>query len=104
MQQQLQSYIDSFILGVLSEPRIASLPEDEQSKLRSQFQDRFDELILDTLLNRLNDDQVKELQGKLTDPTALEEKIAEYSALVPGLAEDLQHRLDREFTFIKSSL
>lgn len=48
--------------------------------------------------------QLDDLKASINNPQKLEEKIEEYSSLIPGLAEDIETRLQKEFDVMKESL
>lgn len=68
------------------------------------MRDHFHSLIIDTLLNRLSLEQLSEVEKIKDSPQALEEKIEEYAASVPNLAQDIEERLTREVEAMKQAL
>ncbi len=104
INKQLDAYVDALIMGVLEAPSITKLPPEEKNKAREIIRDRFNKLIMETLLNRLNEEQIKDLESSLEDVKTLEEKIETYASSIPGLADDLENRLQRESAMLRENL
>lgn len=59
---------------------------------------------MDTLLNRLSPEQLSEIEKIKDQPELLEDKMEEYAASVPNLAQDIEERLTREVEAMKQAL
>lgn len=104
MNDAFTTYIDSFVSGVLNRPGIAELPAEKKDLVAQQIRDRVNELVLETLFTRLGEEELKDIRGAIGKPEALEQKLELYASSVPGLAEDITNRLERESAFLHASL
>lgn len=102
MTDPFLNYIDSSVKEVLDSPGYLALSGDERDKLVKSLSEHFENMILETFMNRLTDNQVKEIRDTLSNHGILEEKFAEYAAQIPGLAGDIEDRLERETEALKS--
>lgn len=102
MTDLFSNYIETSVKGVLDSPGYLTLGGDEREKLTESLKEHFGDMILETFMNRLTDDQAKEVQNNLSNPSILEEKFAEYAAQIPELAQDIEDRLGREAEMLKS--
>ena len=104
MNKKLDLFIDSFVTGVLTDPKLADLSAEEKGSYKQKLHDHFSKLILDTLFNRLSPEQLAEVEKVKNNQVALENKLEEYAASMPELARDIEERLNREFEAMKQSL
>lgn len=102
MADLFSNYIETSVKKVLDSPGYLTLRGDERDKLEKSLSEHFENMILETFMNRLTDNQVKEVQNTLSNPSILEEKFTEYAAQIPGLAQDIEDRLGREAEALKS--
>lgn len=104
MDQKLDAYIESLVLGIMADPGLNILPQQEKDQYAQRLRDHFNKLIMDTLLNRLAPEQLAEIEKLKENPQELENKIEEYAASTPNLAQDIEDRLNREFETMKQAL
>ncbi len=104
MDQKLDAYIESLVLGIMADPGLNVLPQEEKDQYTQKLRDHFHKLILDTLLNRLSPEQQAEI-GKLKEnQEEMENKIEEFAISIPNLAQDIEERLNREVEAMKQAL
>ena len=101
--KKLSAYVEELVQSVLEAPRLKDLDDKSKEKAASTVRDKLDELVLETLSNRLPEEQVEDIRSSV-GKSDLEEKIENYASLIPGLAEDLENRLEREVIFIRNSM
>lgn len=104
MDEKLDAYIESLVLGIMADPELSNLPQQEKEQYKQKLRDHFHSLIIDTLLNRLEPEQLSEIEKIKDQPQVLEEKIEEFAASVPNLARDIEERLAREVEAMKQAL
>lgn len=104
MDEKLDAYIESLIAAVMANPGLTAMAEQEKQQYKQKLRDHFHSLIIDTLLNRLEPEQLSEVEKIKDNPQALEEKIEEFAASVPNLAQDIEERLTREVEAMKQAL
>lgn len=102
MADPFSNYIDSSVKQVLDSPGYLVLSGGERDKLVKTLSEHFENMILETFMNRLTETQVKEVRKALANPGSLEEKFTEYAARIPDLASDIEERLGREIEALKS--
>lgn len=100
-QDFVDEYIESLVTQCLLIPKYANLPADQQQQAKDQLTDRFYNLILDTVVDKLNDDQVAELSALPPQSPEMEAKIEQFSALIPNLMQDMQTALIKEVEVIR---
>ncbi len=96
-QDPTTEYINSLVEQVLNSGQYQELEEQKREEIRGKLQEHFHNIIIDTAVNRMTDDQVEELNNALEQGgEKTETKMTELSAQIPGLAEDIEERLNRE--------
>lgn len=104
MDEKLDAYIESLVLGIMADPELSNLPQQEKDQYAQRLRDHFNKLIMDTLLNRLSPEQLAEIEKLKDNQEEMENKIEEYAASVPNLAKDIEERLNREVEAMKQAL
>lgn len=104
MDEKLDAYIESLVSEIMADPGLNNLPQQEKDQYAQRLRDHFNKLIMDTLLNRLSPEQLSEIEKIKDQPELLEDKIEEYAASVPNLAQDIEERLNREVEAMKQAL
>ncbi len=102
--KQLDRYMESMVAAVLQAPKLKDLPDEKKKAVAGQILERLDDLVLETLLNRLNEEQLDDIRSAMSNPEQLEEKIEFYAASVPMFYEDLNNRLQREVVALSQAL
>lgn len=101
MTDPFSDYIDSSVKNVLGSSGYMALSIEERTKVESDLKGHFENLIIETFLNRLPDEKAAEIKNNLSNMDILEEKFTEYASQIPGLAEDIEARLEREIEALK---
>lgn len=106
MEKTITSYIDAFILAALNHPSVLKLSSKEKSKMAKDLREHFENLSIETLLHRLDEEKLEEVRklSKKKNSKAMEEVLQEYASQTPGFAEDLEGRLQREFKVLVENL
>lgn len=96
MDPQIDKYLNDFADKALAGPGFIAYAPKEKDEFKVKLLDYFSDLIFDTLLRSLNDDQIAELNA-LPDLGSEEaqNKIAQFSASVPNFIFILQDRLEK---------
>lgn len=96
MEPQVDKFLTEIIDKTLAGPGFAIYSPQEKEDFKVKLNEYFSDLIFDTLLRNLNDDQMKEL-NEISDLASEEaqNKIALMSASVPGFIFILQDRLEK---------
>jgi hypothetical protein len=94
MEEQVIEHINKLIQSCVNSPKFASLTPEQKQQLEAQIEGYFQNLMFDTMIDNLSDEQVKELETlDLTSPEA-EEKIALFSATIPNFIFILDEKLN----------
>ena len=96
MDPQIEKFLSDFANKALAGPGFIAFAPKEKEEFKVKILEYFSDLIFDTLLRNLKDDQIKELQ-EMTDlgsPEA-QQKIALMSASIPGFIFILQDRFEK---------
>lgn len=104
INQKIDAYIEGLVLGILAHPSLQNLNPQQREEYAQKLRGHFYNLILETAFGQMNPEQIADLKANLGDSQKLEEKIEEYSSLIPGLAEDIEIRLQKEFDVMKMTL
>ena len=104
LNKKIEEYLQSLASEILALPALKHLNSDQRDEYTQKIKNHFSGLILQTALNRMTQEQIEDLQTNLQNPDVLEQKIEEYSAQIPGLADDIEARLQREFEMMKKTL
>ena len=104
MDEKLDAYIESLVLGIMADPGLNILPQQEKDQYAQKLRDHLHKLILDTLLNRLSPEQLAEIEKIKDNQEEMENKIEEFAISIPNLAQDMEDRLNREVEMMKQAL
>lgn len=102
-QNPFDEFISSLLEEIMAKPGYRKLDQEEQKKIQEQISDHFREMVLDTLISRLNEEQRQEISGSLEQGSeVVEAKITKLASGVPGFLEDVEERLRNEAELFKS--
>lgn len=104
LDQKLTAYLEILVSEILAQPSLQGLTEEKKKEYAEKLRLHFSDLIVETLLNRLEEDKLAEIKNLTKKPEELEAKLQEYAATVPDLAEDIEERLKRESKALKQNL
>jgi len=105
IEEKLDAYLESQVSEILADPALQNLTPEQKEEYTTNLRTHFQDLVIDTLLNHLEDDKLKEIEElSKNNPQLLEEKFQDYAAMVPGLTEDIEDRLKRETVALKQNL
>lgn len=101
MDQKINSYIESLVLEVLQSNDFVSLSDDQKSKLAEKLRDHFNNVVLDTVIDKLTPQQLQMIKDLPADSPQMAEKIEEFSSQIPFLVTDIEKNLTGEAEEIK---
>ncbi|MBI4057928.1 hypothetical protein HY405_01250 [Candidatus Microgenomates bacterium] len=104
VDQKFNAFIEGFVTGILAHPSLQNLTDEEKQSYAQKLRNHFFRMVVETLINRLTPEQVADVQANIGNPAVLEQKIEEYAATVPGLSQDIEGRLGREFDQMHKAL
>lgn len=96
MDPQVDKFVTEIVDKTLTGPGFAIYSPQEIEQFKEKLNGYFSDLIFDTLLRNLNDDQMKEL-SEIQDLGSedAQNKIAQFSASIPGFIFILQDRFEK---------
>ena len=96
MDPQIEHFLNDFAEKTLAGPGFIAFAPKEKEEFKSSLLEYFSDMIFDTLLRNLTEEQIKELQ-EIPDLGSEEaqQKIAMLSASVPGFIFILQDRFEK---------
>lgn len=103
VNQNIEEYINSLVAGCLQAPGIVNLPQEQKDAFAKEIQDRFSEVTMEVLVNRLNSEQFSQIENLDPGSPEIIEKIQQLAAQVPGLADDIEKKLQEVVTYIKQN-
>jgi len=83
---------------------LANLPEEQQEKAMQMLSERFQRVIIYTLLRALTDEQKKQFAAALANPDDIEDNIADIASEVPGLGQQIEDALTHEYEILKFAM
>lgn len=97
--------IKDTINKVLAELNVNDLSEDDKYVVMAQLTEHFNKIIIETVLNNLNDEQLKEFKDMvdLEDPEKMDEGIALIVAKIPAINFKIEEALNEEISHIKAA-
>lgn len=101
VNENIEEYINSLVAQCLQAPGIVNLPQEQKDSFAGQVQDYFSQATLETLVNRLDGEQLSQIENLNPVSPEMIEKIQQLAAQVPGLAGELEARLQKDVEFIK---
>jgi hypothetical protein len=100
-QQILSNDVDALFV----ELGLTSLSEEEKLDSMEDLIEHFNQIIIETVIINLNDNQLKEFRAAMDeeDEYSVQEKIIDITSRVPGLAEKIEQAVEHELTVLKAA-
>jgi hypothetical protein len=97
--------IKDIIDKVLKEIHVDWLSEDERYQVMAQLAEHFNKVIIDTILNNCNEDQLREFKTliDIEDQSKMEEQISLFVAKIPAINYQIEEALNNEIAHIKAA-
>ena len=103
MEQKFAEYIQNLVNECMQSPKLAALPDDQKKATEDRLKMHLNMTIMNTMLDYLNEDQLKEFNTlDLEKPEAMT-KIGEMAATVPNFLEEAQTRVLKDVETIKQT-
>lgn len=93
MDEQINSYIESLVLEVLESPGFVNLSLGEKQAKGELIRDHISNVVLDTVVDSLTEEQLKVLEKIPHETPEMEHKIEEYSSQIPSFSTKLEEAL-----------
>lgn len=101
--QNIDEYLESLVADCLQAPEIITLPQEQKDAFAGQVRDRFSQVTLEVLVDRLNAEQFSQIENLEPGSPEMVEKIQQLAAQVPGLADAIETRLQKDVAYIKQN-
>lgn len=96
MEQQVEEYLNNLVAECMQTPAYAILPEDQKAQIGQNLHNHFNQLMINTLVDQLNDAQLMELDQIDVESPQMEEKLFEYASEIPEFMSILEQALKNE--------
>ncbi len=103
MDERVNAYIESLVSDIISQPNLTNLSPEEKTKYADEIRDRFYNVILDTVIDNLNSEQLAAIKDLPIDSDEMEKKLTEYSASIPYMYVKFEENLKKEVENIKNN-
>ncbi|MBI2019230.1 hypothetical protein HYS95_00995 [Candidatus Daviesbacteria bacterium] len=99
----IEEYINSLAAECLQAQGIVNLTQEQKDAFAASVQEYLSQAALEVLVNRLNSEQLSQIEN--LDPASDEmmEKIQQLAAQVPGLADEMEKRFRSDVEYIKQN-
>lgn len=103
IDQNIDEYLNSLVADCLQAPGLATLPQEQKDVFAQQIKDHFYQAALEVLVNRLNEEQFRQIEHLDPASPQMAEKIQQLASQVPGLYKDIEQRLQQDVAYIKQN-
>lgn len=103
MDQQIEEYIQNIVSGCLNSPAFANLTPEQRPEAESRLQAYFYRVIVETLINRLSEEQLNQIQDLDFSSPEMEAKLEQFAAAIPGFYQDMDEKLQQEAELVKQT-
>lgn len=103
MDQQIDQVINDLISSCMQSPMFASLNEQQKQETIKRLADRFYSVILETLVDNLNEEQLKATENLDFNTPEAEQKLQIMAAEIPGFLFIMEDALKKEAEKIKQT-
>lgn len=103
MDQHIEEYLEKLVNECLQLPQFAGLPNEQKNEVADKIRDRLYQSVLDLVVDRLNSEQLSQLEAINPDSPEMAEKIREFTAEIPNMARDLDQKLKEAVENIKQN-
>lgn len=103
MDQKVNEVLDNMVSQVLASDMYVNLPEDQKSSLAPKIRTHLNGVIIDTMVDRMSDEQLNAIKDLPADSREMEDKIEKFATAMPNLAQDLEEKLNQAVIDIKQN-
>lgn len=95
-----QQEVEKLTNQIFQDLRLENLSPQKKKEVLAKIQERFNYIILETLLANLNDEDLTKFKKSLQDEGLSSEPVAQIASQTPNLAEKIEQRLKQEYQYI----
>ncbi len=103
MEQNITNYIENFVQDILNLPQFATLAKDQKEALAENLRGRFYDIVMDTTIDNLTDEQVLQLENIPPESIQMRQKIEEFTSTLPHLSKEIENKLTQEHLQLKQN-
>lgn len=96
MEAQITNFIQGLVSQCLNSSAFVNLPDDQKAETLEKLTEYFHDLMVKTLLDNLNADQLNQIKDLDFKSPEMEEKLEQFGASIPGFAFTLDQKLKDE--------
>lgn len=103
VNENIDEYLNGLVAECLQAPGIVYLPQEQKDAIALQIQDHFSQATLEVLVNRLDGEQFSQIENLEPGSPEMVEKIQQLASQIPGLADDIEKKLQEDVAYIKQN-
>lgn len=103
MDQKFEAYLQGLVTDILNSPMFVNIPEDQKITLSEKIKNHLNGVVIDAIVDRLNSEQLNAIKDLPADSPEMEEKIEEFAAQMPNLADELEQKLNQAVENLKQN-
>lgn len=103
VNQNIDEYLNSLVADCLQAPGLITLSQEQKGIFAGRIKDYFYQAALEVLVNKLNGEQFSQIENLNPGSPEMVEKIQQLASQVPGLASDIEKRLQQDVIYIKQN-
>lgn len=103
MDEQIELYINTLVDNCMQGPAFSGFGEDQKNEIRTKLTEYFNNIIVQTLLENLNEQQLQQLENMDFSTSEAAEKIALFASQTPNLLIIVDQKLQKEVMTIKQT-
>lgn len=101
--QNIDEYINGLVAQCLQAPGIVNLPQDQKDQFAGEVESYLSQVALEVLVNRLNSEQLSQIENLDPSSPEMAEKVQQLAAQVPGFADELEKKFQEAVNYIKQN-
>lgn len=103
VSDNIEQYIKGLIDECLQAPGIVNLSQEQKDAFVAEVESYFSQATMEVLVNRLNSEQLSQIENLDPRSDEMSEKVMMLAAQVPGFAGEMEKRLRQDTDYIKQN-
>lgn len=100
MDKIFEEFIEKLVSECLQGDKFSSLSEKEKIETAEKLRDYFYNVVIDSLLDQISEDQLAEIKDLDAKDPKMAEKLTQFAAALPGFGFYLEDKLKKEMDLI----
>lgn len=103
VNENIEEYINGLVAECLQAPGLSSLPLDQKEEFSKQLEEYFYQTAFEVTVEKMTGEQFSQIENLEPGSPEMIEKVQVLAAQVPGLADDLEKKLQEDVAYIKQN-